>query len=75
MQWLSLALSRSVILRSSKVAMIVGTILVFINQADVIFSGELLLSHYIKILLTYCVPYCVSTYASVDSMLNSDATE
>jgi len=75
MQWLNLATSSSVILRSFKIAMIVGTILVFINHADAIFNGELTINHYIKILLTYCVPYCVSTYASVDSMLNSDATE
>jgi len=75
MQWLTLAASSSVILRSLKVAMVVGTILVFINHADVIFNGELTVSHLIKIILTYCVPYCVSTYASVDSMLNSDATE
>ncbi|MBU2970345.1 nitrate/nitrite transporter NrtS [Pseudoalteromonas sp. C2R02] len=75
MQWFNLATSSSVILRSLKVAMVVGTILVFINHADVIFNGQITISHLIKILLTYCVPYCVSTYASVDSMLNSDATE
>ncbi|PAJ74960.1 hypothetical protein CJF42_07755 [Pseudoalteromonas sp. NBT06-2] len=75
MQWLKLATRTIVIIRSLKVAMVVGTILVFINQADVIINGELMLSHFIKIILTYCVPYCVSTYASVDSMLNSNATE
>ncbi|SFD18420.1 nitrate/nitrite transporter NrtS [Pseudoalteromonas denitrificans] len=75
MRWFNLATSNAVTMRSLRVSMVVGTILVAINQADIIIYGELSFSHYIKILLTYCVPYCVSTYASVDSMMNSDTTD
>ncbi|WDE01461.1 nitrate/nitrite transporter NrtS [Thalassomonas actiniarum] len=68
--WFHLATRAKVITRSLKVALIVGTILVMINQLDVFLSGQLALGNYIQILLTYCVPYCVSTYASVDTMMN-----
>ena len=43
----------------------VGTVLVLINYFDRILVGTLSDLDYFKILLTYCVPYCVSTYASV----------
>jgi hypothetical protein len=47
--------------RSLTTALIVGTILTAINQGNLIlqhgFSGEILL----KMGLTYCVPFCVST--------------
>jgi len=68
--WLDLATRGKVVKRSLKVASIVGTILVMINQLDVFLAGEMAMGNYIQILLTYCVPYCVSTYASVDTMLN-----
>ena len=51
--------------RAGKVALIVGTILVAINQGDVIVAGAITTEHWFKIVLTYCVPYCVSTYSAV----------
>ena len=47
--------------RSLAVALIVGTILVAINQGNVILDGEFPASLYWKIPLTYCVPYLVAT--------------
>ncbi len=45
------------------VAVIVGSVLNLINQGDVLFGeGSVNLA---KIVLTYIVPYCVSTCASV----------
>lgn len=73
-RWRTLATSRKVIYRSLKVSLLVGSILVLINQLDVFLSGQLALSNYIQMLLTYCVPYCVSTYASVDTMMNLENT-
>ncbi|WDE14145.1 nitrate/nitrite transporter NrtS [Thalassomonas haliotis] len=70
--WFHLATRAKVVKRSLKVALIVGTILVMINQLDIFLSGQLALGNYIQILLTYCVPYCVSTYASVDTMMNRE---
>ena len=44
-------------------ALVVGTILTSINHGDVIIKGESI--NYIKILLTYCVPFCVTTWGAV----------
>lgn len=63
--WLSVALRRDIIIRGLKVGVIVGTILVAINQGDMILSGQLDASAAWKIPLTYLVPYCVSTYGGV----------
>ena len=53
--------SKQVATRAIKVALIVGTILALINHGDVIFSGNLTLVCIAKMLLTYCVPYTVSS--------------
>ena len=50
----------------------VGTILVAINYFDRIRAGALTDIDYVKMLLTYCVPYCVSTYASVSVALKGE---
>ena len=69
--WFDVALSRPVLRRGLRVGLIVGTILTTINQGDVILAGEVTAGIAGKILLTYCVPFCVSTYASVASVLGS----
>ena|GEM_PF-1449470 len=56
------ALERVVVVQALKVAAVVGTVLVTINQGDVIFSGGM--PNWWKLGLTYCVPYCVSTYSA-----------
>ena len=42
-------------------ALIVGSILTIINQGNVILSGDIPLELYVKVPLTFCVPYCVAT--------------
>ncbi len=66
--WLSVALRRDIVIRGLKVGVIVGTILVAINQGDMILSGQLDASAAWKISLTYLVPYCVSTYGGVSAI-------
>ncbi len=66
--WLSVALRRDIVIRGLKVGVIVGTILVAINQGDMILSGQLDASAAWKIPLTYLVPYCVSTYGGVSAI-------
>ena len=44
-------------------AFLVGTILTTINHGDVILKGESI--NYFKILLTYCVPFCVTTWGAI----------
>lgn len=63
-----MAMSRDVVGRSLKVAGIVGTALVAINQGNRLLAGEWSTEIALKIVLTYLVPYCVSTYASVAAM-------
>lgn len=58
-----LALSGGIPKRSAIVAAVVGTILNLINQGDVILNGGT--CDVLKAALTYCVPYCVATYAAV----------
>ncbi len=73
--WLKIALRKDVVLRGLRVGAIVGTILVAINQGDLLLAGDLPLDAVWKIPLTYCVPYCVSTYVSVSAIRSaSDKT-
>jgi hypothetical protein len=51
--------------RCIKAALIVGTILFFINQADVVFGGRANTATWIKIGLSYMVPYFVANYGIV----------
>ena len=67
--WISIATRHDVVRRSFKVATIVGTILVLINYWDRLMPYSLDMQSWTKIALTYCVPYCVSTYASVSAIL------
>jgi hypothetical protein len=63
------AVSDGVPRRSCIVALIVGTILNLINQGDSILVGMPLDAA--KLLLTYLVPYCVSTYGAVSYRLHA----
>lgn len=67
--WLAIAFSRQVVLRGTKVVLVVGTILVAINQGDVILDGGLTAATAWKIPMTYIVPYVVSTYAAVSAII------
>lgn len=69
-----LARTRSVVLSALKIAFIVGSILALINHGDDIFTLNLTQGNLLQILLTYIVPYSVSTYSSVRA-LQRHATE
>ena len=59
-------LTRSdVILRALKMASIVGIVLAIINHGDHILLGTMTVTNWIKVLITFCVPFCVSTISSV----------
>ena len=64
----AIAFERGIVRRSLILAAIVGTILNIINQGDAIVSGGPVLVW--KLLLTYCVPYCVATYGAVTARLD-----
>lgn len=67
--WLQVAMRRDIVQRSAKVALVVGTILGLINHGDKLLAGTLDGESVVKILLTYLVPYSVSTWASVQTAL------
>lgn len=66
--FLSIALSPVVVCNALKVALVVGTVLALINHGDKILTLSFESLDIIKILLTYCVPYSVSTWSAVKAI-------
>jgi len=63
------AIAPGVLRRSLAAAVIVGTVLNLINQGDALFAGKAL--DWLKVALTYIVPYCVATYGAVAFRLDA----
>jgi hypothetical protein len=56
---------RDTIATSAKVALFVGSILALINYGDRIFlRDDMHPLDWVKLAVTYCVPYCVATYGA-----------
>jgi hypothetical protein len=53
-----------VFFRALKMASIVGIILAAINHGDHILLGTMTVTNWVKVLITFCVPFCVSTISS-----------
>ena len=66
------AVSDGVPRRSFFAALVVGTVLNLINHGDVLFGGAPV--NWFKIILTYCVPYAVSTYGAVSVQIRQAAS-
>ncbi|MED5483029.1 MAG: nitrate/nitrite transporter NrtS [SAR324 cluster bacterium] len=49
--------------RAFMTTLVVGTILTLINHGDVILEGGSL--NYVKVSLTYCVPFCFTTWGAL----------
>jgi len=60
-----IATRKDVLLRAFKMASIVGIVLAIINHGDHILLGTMTYNNWIKILITFWVPFCVSTISSV----------
>src|SRR5258707_15685593 len=63
------AISDGVPRRSLYIALIVGTVLNLINQGDALLG--LASINWLKLILTYCVPYAVCTYGAVSYQLKT----
>jgi len=59
-----IAVSKAIVLRAIKVALIVGTALNLINQGSIIVSLDIEDLSLVKFALTYLVPYSVTTYTA-----------
>jgi len=66
--WMAYATRRDIFTRALRVGLIVGTILALINHGDRIIGGTLDMDSWSKIILTYLVPYSVSTWSSVQAV-------
>jgi hypothetical protein len=56
--------------RSLQVALVVGTLLNLINQGDALLHGRRV--NFLKLALTFAVPYIVATYGAVSFRLHSE---
>ena len=72
-RWLEIAVRPGIVKRGLQVGLVVGSALTLINNGDALLAGALTAHHAWKIPLTYCVPYLVSTYASVQAALDNEA--
>jgi len=64
------AISSVVIRRAFSISLVVGTALNIINQGEVFFTSDMSQINVVKLLLTYIVPYCVTTYTA--TIINLD---
>ena len=62
--FLKYATERVCVTRSLKIALIVGTVLAFINHYESILSGTVNATAFLQIIITYAVPYTVATFGS-----------
>ena len=65
----SCAVSNGVPRHSLYVALVVGTVLNIINQGDALLGASPI--NWVKVILTYLVPYAVCTYGAVYAQLAS----
>jgi hypothetical protein len=66
------AFERACVLRSVKIALVVGTVLALINHYSAIIGGSLDAVSAAQILLTYFVPYAVATVGSSTQAVHMD---
>ena len=63
--FLAVATERGTVATSARVALLVGSILAVINYGDHIFlRGDMQALDWIKLAITYCIPYSVATYGA-----------
>lgn len=70
--WYQHAFASPLVVRSLKTSLVVGSILNLINQGNVLFGDATLV--WGSLLLTYLVPYCVSTYSGTISAIHHAET-
>ena len=69
--FISLAVSKQVRTRAFKVALLVGSILALINHGESVLTTTLTSQVFLKIALSYLVPYSVSTWSAVRAIQDS----
>ena len=59
--------------RTSRIALVVGTVLTLINQADVIARGNATWLTAVKVVLNFCVPFVVSNLGVISGARTAGA--
>lgn len=72
---LNTAFSPLIVKRSLKVSAVVGTILMIINHGEALLVGNMDTQRLIRIALSYCVPYLVSTYSAVSTTIENQRNQ
>jgi hypothetical protein len=67
-EWLAIALEGTVVRRALKMMAVVGCVLAVINHGDTLLAGAMTATAWLKVALTFAVPYCVSTISSVQAL-------
>jgi hypothetical protein len=65
-------LERDTLIRSTKTALVVGTVLGLINHGQALLTGHFTLEHLGPLLLTYLVPFSVATYGQIQGKRQRD---
>lgn len=73
MNFLRMALDVNSVSRAAKVSVVVGSILVVINHGDT--KIQMRQPDWVKVLLTYVVPYCVLLWISIVKDLEACSTQ
>lgn len=66
---------RAAVRRSVILALLVGSTLIVVNQGDVLLAGGITPRVWMKIVLTPCVPFCVSLYGAYAAYWSARAAE
>lgn len=69
---LAYCLERDTLLRSSKTALVVGSILALINHGQEMLAGQISPRWIVPMLVTYLVPFSVATYGQVQGKRQRD---
>jgi len=73
--WFKTAAHLPIRKRATRVALFVGLVLVLINHGDQLVRGDMSWVMLIKIVLTFMVPYAVSTHGSVSTILDGQKSK
>jgi len=66
--WFDITRRPDVLARSTRIALVVGTVLAFINHGDRILALSLDAGALWRIALTYVVPFVVATWSAVQAL-------
>lgn len=72
-QWLEIITRKDIIKRSINISLCVGTVLALLNHGDKLLINQITSSDVCKIIITYFVPFSVSTYSSLQNELNNQS--